>query len=235
VSIISKQNNIFKINQNIEVGIKYGPLQGIYHSRIENVSEDTLEIAIPSKHGHLLQLPQEISFTCRLALHSSLYVFKTKIIRVEVKQHVPTWVVEIPEDIEKIQRRSFIRIDIRLPVCLKIVDDEMPQTIQGQQYTPQELQSKTWDVSTKDLSGSGARLISKFQLPEKLLVSLELTLPEIGKFFTVAQVIRSELSNPEFGLYWTGVNFIALSEVERDKVVRYIFKKQIELRKRSLL
>jgi c-di-GMP-binding flagellar brake protein YcgR len=228
--------SIFKVNQNIEIEIKHGLYTGKYNSRIEEVNKDSFEIAIPSKQGHLLPLSEQTWFIGKLVDSSCLYVFKAKIQHVELKQSIPMWVVEKPKEIEKTQRRSYIRIEARLPVKMKIVpEDEIALNVDGKRYVPEDLKGKTWDLLTKDVSGSGAKVISKFCVPEDTKIAVIISLPEVGDFTTLARVVRTELANPELGIYWIGVHFIDLSEKERDKIVRFVFKQQIEMRKRNLL
>lgn len=229
-------NKIFKVNGNMEIEITNGLYQGTYSSRIEEVMDNELEIAIPSKQGHLLPLPKGTWFLGKIMQCGSMYLFKSKINHVALQQNVPTWTIEKPEEIEKIQRRSYVRMDARLPVSVKIhVEGENILLIEGKNYSAKELENKVWELNTKDISGSGAKIIAKMKIPEETNVSLTFQLPEIGAFYALARVIRSELINPELGLYWIGVHFIGLTERERDKIVRFIFKKQVELRKRSLL
>jgi c-di-GMP-binding flagellar brake protein YcgR len=228
--------HLFKINSRMEIEIEHGPYIGTYSSRIEEVKEDELEIAIPSKQGHLLPLPVGTCFIGKVVRSNSMYIFKANIKHVALKQHVPTWTIRKPEVIEKIQRRDFVRMDVRLPASLKIqIENENILSIEGKNYSAKELENIEYDVNTKDLSGSGAKIITKFNIPEETKVLLTIQIPERGPFHTLAKVIRSDLINPELGIYWVVVHFIGLSERERDKIVHFIFKKQVELRKRSLL
>lgn len=228
--------SIFKINGNMEVEIQHGPYKGTYSTRIEDVSDEAVEIAIPSKQGHLIPLPVGTWFMGKMAQSSSMYIFKAQIKHVALQQNVPTWTIGKPEEIEKIQRRGHVRMDVRLPVTLKIhIENENILSTGGNDSFAKELEAKEYNASTKDLSGSGAKIITKFHIPEGTIIFLNIQIPDSGPFFTAAKVKRSDLVNRELGLYWVGVHFIGLSEWERDKVVRFIFKRQVELRKRSLL
>jgi len=227
---------VFKVNSNIEIEIKHGVYQGTYHSRIEEIKDDVLEIAIPSKQGRLLPLPAGTWFIGRIMQGGSMFIFKSVIQHVSLQQNVPMWAIRRPQNVEKIQRREFVRIDVRLPVFVKIhVENENFLVIEGKKYFAKELENKEWEASTKDISGSGAKIITKFNIPEETVVSLNFQLPDIGTFITQAKIRRSELVNPDLGIYWIGVRFIGLTERDRDKIVRFIFRKQAELRKRNLL
>jgi c-di-GMP-binding flagellar brake protein YcgR len=227
---------IFKVNQHIEVVIQHGPYTGHYNSRVEDVTKDTIEIAIPSKRGHLLPLSEQTWFIGKIVDTTCLYTFKARIFQVALKKSVPTWIIEMPQEVEKTQRRLYIRRDSSLPVFLKIVPSgEHEVSIAGRKYSPEELETKIWEMATKDISGSGAKLISKWHIPEGTNVDITIVLPEVGDFDALGKVVRSELVNPEIGLYWVGMHYTDLSERERDKIIRFVFKKQIELRKRNLL
>lgn len=228
--------SIFKVNRNIEIEIKHGLYAGRYNSRIEEVSDDTIEIAIPSKQGHLLPLPEQTWFLGKLVDSTCLYLFKAKIIRVAIKQNVPTWIVEKPKELEKTQRRCYIRVDARIPVEMKVLLDEDGELkIGDKKYTSKDLAAKSWTVNTKDISGSGAKIISKLFVPEGTNIAIALSLPDVGSFCTTGKVVRSEVADPELGIYWLCVHFTDLTERERDKVIRFVFKQQLEMRKRNLL
>lgn len=227
---------IFQVNGNFEVEIRDGEYKGTYSSRIEEDNGGVLGIAIPSKQGHLLPLPVGTWFIGKIAQKSNLYIFKTHITNVSLKQNVPTWTIAKPAEIEKVQRREFVRIDVRLPVFIKIlVEGEKNLSIGGKNYSAKELESKEWEATVKDISGSGARIITKLKISAGTNMFLTLPLPDGSVFRTLAQVKRSELVNPDLGIYWIGVHFLGITERERDQIIRFIFKKQVELRKRSLL
>lgn len=229
-------NTIFKVNSKIEIEVKHGQYQGIYCSRIEEIMDAGLEIAIPSKQGHLLPLPMGTRFWGKIAQNTSLYIFKTKITHVALMQKVPIWIIERPEIMEKVQRRSHVRMEVRLPASVQIhVENEKILSIEGKNYSAKELETKEWEAYIKDISGSGVKLITKLSIPEETNIALTFHLPEVGPFYTQAKVKRSHLINAELGIYWVGIQFVGLTERERDKIVRFIFKKQVEMRKRSLL
>jgi|GEM_PF-574330 len=227
---------IFKVNQHLKVVIQHGLYMGQYNSRVEDVTEETIEIAIPSKQGNLLPLSEQTWFIGKVVDSTCLYTFKAKILMIMIKKNVPTWIIEMPKEVDKTQRRCYIRMESSLPVFLKIISNGDPKiTVGGMRYTPEELETKSWEMTTKDISGNGAKLISKWSIMEGTDVAVSIPLPEIGNFDSMGKIVRSELISPEIGLYWLGVHFTGLLERERDKIIRYVFKKQIELRKRNLL
>jgi len=56
-------------------------------------------------------------------------------------------------------------------------------------------------------------------------VAGEFSLKEVA-----TRVVRKSLANPERKLWGYGMEFLKIDEKEREKVVRYVFKRQRELR-----
>lgn len=134
-------------------------------------------------------------------------------------QPVPIWVAEIPYDLRKIQQRSFVRISAGVPLQYHILPD-----VEGRAPVT---------TTTKDISGGGLQLLAKFQLPNGTKLRSQLDLADLGFINVVCEVVRAE-KIPESRSYTVAVKFIEITERDREKIVKYIFKKQTERRQKGL-
>jgi len=89
--------------------------------------------------------------------------------------------------------------------------------------------------ATLDVSGGGACLSSSHSVPVGQHLDLSLLLPTRPEIrLELLGVVRSVEPDEESGEYRLGVEFMALSEIDRDRLVRYIFQKQRECLRHGL-
>lgn len=125
--------------------------------------------------------------------------------------------VSLPEQIERIQRRHFVRVDAELPVTL------MLQLPDGAEVLLQ--------TRTTDLSGGGMLITAERELPLYLDAELILSLPpeqpgpQAELLRLKAQICRLLRKDERFQI---GLSFMNISEPQRDRLIRYIFRYQRE-------
>jgi c-di-GMP-binding flagellar brake protein YcgR len=136
-------------------------------------------------------------------------------------QPIPLWTIGPIVDFRKIQRRAFYRIESHLPAVLSAGDES---------DNVQNVQPSVFKLSTKDLSAGGARVISKESFALGSDVFLEIELPGKDPVRSLGKVVRLETAAPESGIYWVSIQFTSIEELDRKKIVRFVFQKQLEHR-----
>lgn len=133
---------------------------------------------------------------------------------------LPVWIISLPFDVKRIQQRAFVRIDTKLKIQIQAVADSG--------------ETNSHNVFTKDISGGGMQIVSKvpYAIGHKIFIAFEL--PELGSICTVAEVVRSVKQESEFDVFYIGLKFIDIPERERNKIIKYIFHKQLENRRKGL-
>jgi hypothetical protein len=106
--------------------------------------------------------------------------------------------------VERIQRREFVRVDASLPVIVTGVDSDVGG-----------------ETTTLDLSGRGLRVLDPWQLELGLEVRLEIKFPD-GPVHALGQVVR------EAGEGERGISFRDLPRQEEDRVIRYIRERELQ-------
>lgn len=135
-------------------------------------------------------------------------------------QPIPVWVVTPPKDIKKVQLRAFVRLDIGLSVSLKILEGE-------------DIVDLGMAI-TRNISGGGLCLITKQALKAGTKVFLVIELDKTSLISVAGEVVRSEKQNDDTPFYVVGVKYEDIIERDRSQIIKFIFQKQIEIKRKGL-
>jgi c-di-GMP-binding flagellar brake protein YcgR len=212
-----ERDRIFKVNRRLSVGIKKKDEDGqermvYYPSRIEAVHQNAIWIATPQERGVLVPVGVGEELEVYLVGDNEVFYFPCRVKERTRKGNIAYLVIPIPSEVIRKQRREYVRFNVVLPVLLK----------KGE---------KTIQATIKNLSGGGMLVYlddkkTPLEVHEELFFSLSMNGGEVvGK----AEVVRKD----EPHLY--GFRFTTISDKDREEIVKYIFKQQVELRKKGLL
>lgn len=214
-----------KVNQNAQMKIIEGIYQGVYLTRIEDIAEDIIKIAVPIVQGQLVPINVGTKVEVLVLDYGKAYGFISEVVD---RQAVPLPMLKIrfPQKVKKVQRRNFVRVESFLPV----------------QYSDQNKIKQKKEVSIKtgktaDVSGGGLCLstIEPVEHGQQLWLSLQLpnkcTIEAIGKVVRVSDRIVQGTEKR----YYSAIQFVEIDERDRDKIISYIFQLQRELRKKGLV
>jgi len=178
-------------------------------------------IAMPMEKGYPVFHGRGSTFYGKVFDESGVYSFKSTFIDKKMS-HLPIWIVTMPFEIKKIQQRSFVRLDVALPVAIEYsLYDDQDEVV-------------SLKLITKDLSGGGLQVIcnQKIKLGKKIKLTLEFL--DYGRFQVDGEVVRILQPQAERQLFWIGIKFSGTHESIRDKISRFIFRKQLEQRQKGL-
>ncbi|MBS4199522.1 flagellar brake domain-containing protein [Bacillus sp. FJAT-49732] len=152
---------------------------------------------------------------------SGAYLFKTKIID-RVKNHIPMLVLSFPdeENLLKIQRREFVRIDVAIDVSLHLLESE-----------------ETFPTITDDFSAGGCAVIlpQNVNIHRGALGKICIVLPmQSGEYVYLnldCRIIRSFDKNKR---QLVSIQFLNVNNKEQQQLMRFCFEKQLEFRKRGI-
>jgi hypothetical protein len=114
--------------------------------------------------------------------------------------------ITLSGDVERIQRREYVRIAAHLDVTVKGIDEPIGGA-----------------TSTLDVSGSGLRITDKWRLPLGLDVRVELKLPEGPPLSALGRVVRAGAEEDQKGIRLDGV-----SRGDEDRLMRYIRDREVQ-------
>lgn len=201
-----------KINSRVEV--VYDNV--VYKSLIQDVKKDEIIISIPVVDGIYLTINTRDEIEqYYYDKYNNIYKYKCKIIGRLVENNMSFYRLSIPYNIEKIQRRDYVRVDILNEISY--------------------ISAKALDTSDVkkglilDLSGGGAKIKIKDRLEKNEVILISISL-EGFNLSIKGKIIRADLTEDKD--YICGVSFFGLEDSIKEKIIRLVFtimRKQREL------
>jgi len=211
-----------KENQPVELEIP-GDDDNYYRSRVEAVFEDKLVVAAPLVKGELVPLMHGAAIKVTYTDNVAIYVFTCEIIAVD-RGTLATVTLGSPFEVKRIQRRNFVRLDVKLQVTLYKLNPNLAPS------------DATFSATTVDISGGGMMFVTGYRPEIGELLEATLHLNEKEKIKAFGRVIRVTENRPDAReKFSVGFEFTVIGESARDLIIRFIFNQQRELRKRGLL
>jgi len=207
--------------------------QQVLYSSVQDINDSGVLIALPTddrgipvliRNGEMIEVSL-ISGLGRIG-------FLAEVDR-PVKDPLPMLRLNPPTNIFKVELRKYYRVPVHLPFeAFKAMEIS---TASGEVKWVKDLSIPPEEAKVRgtvlDISGGGVYTVTKTELEkgEVLLVNIsvegEFNLKEVA-----TKVVRKSMANPERKLWGYGMEFQNIDEKEREKVVRYVFKRQRELR-----
>ena len=201
-----------KLNQLVEIEYALDPENTEYlPSRVEEKTEKYLYLAVPIRKNELV--PFRIGTKVRVVFSTkdNTYAFNT-IITGRQREPIPVLQVTKPEELIKIQRRSYFRLPVNLEVIFTVHHDIVEQK-----------------GMTLDISGGGVLILTKANLAAGQILNLILNLPNREPIYCKATVVRILQKARTAGEdNKVAINFLDINEAKRDKIFNFIFDKQRE-------
>lgn len=196
-----------------------------YSTRVEDLRADGIVLAMPMRKSIPVFLREGESFEGKMIKDGAVYAFQSRLIT-RVMHPLPVWLVSEPEQVKKIQLRSFVRLDVNLPLTFWQVDENRKPLAATKQA-----------AVTRNLSGGGLLLASlvKLNMGERIFLRLfEDTDMALDINARVVRVIPELGENGSPSYYMTGLQYLDMEERERRRIIQFINTKQIERRQRGV-
>lgn len=205
-----------KVNNKIELKILGKNFDETYQTKIADIDELRIKVLVPSYKGEIVAFRRGIKIDALVVDDNTAYKFRSIIVNRE-KKNVPLLTLQMPESIQKIQRRKYFRLRTSL---------------EAKYLSSNKSLEKLKEARVQDISGGGVKLALGEKVPVRTLVGLRLDIPEIKDVPIIGKVVRSYDNNHHHSI---GVKFLDLKEPIQDKIIKWIFKEQRKLRKKGLL
>jgi c-di-GMP-binding flagellar brake protein YcgR len=208
---------ILRVTQKLDI-IEEDPetlKKDIYFSRVEDVGAESVLITTPFRRG--FYLPPRIGrlIAVRVVADKIPYMFKANLLRYRAEQ-IPLWEISKPVSFYKIQLRENVRLDISLGVSLEVLAANE--------------ETKAIRTLTRDISAGGVQVVLANPLPVGTVVKVTVMLGADFVLETQGTVIRLMPPMPPVDKYFAGIQFVELDPPTKQKIIRFIFAKQAELR-----
>ena len=222
-----------KLNQKVTMIINDPPYNGEYQSRIEDLEEGIITMALPTDGGVLIPIRVGTNVTLVLMDEMAAYEFDSVIIEREMKP-IPILRISVPNQVKRIQRREYVRLDITLPTVIDISDNRSETAVS-------EIRTETLEIS-----GGGCRLgmsAHEFALLEEYIGRQDK--PQFRLVFDVNNERGEKVSVHCLGKVhrtgefdrkkWIAVEYKRIDEKTREEIIRFVYRKQVEHRSMGLL
>ena len=198
------------------------PEAAAYSTRVEDVDATRIAVQPPIVQGQPVPLPRgtrvELEVNRAEQPGQGLYRAVTVVLGKDPGE-LGFVHLQKPESWQRVQAREFFRVPAILAVQIRAADEESAPWMIGQ---------------TRDISGGGCLLLlgQPFRVGETVELSLSLPDRRINAKGTVKRVKKPE-EGPD-SLWSLAIAFTEIAERDRDAIIRFALKRQIELRKKGL-
>ncbi len=208
------------INEPLQVQIAEDTNPATYSSRINDISEGRLVIAWPTNGGIRLLVHRDQMLDFAFVRDGTAYSF-TGLVDETHSEPLPQITVILSSAVMRVQRRQNFRIKCLIPV--EIVGS-IKENVRDETTTPLDIRTTTYD-----LSASGIAIRYPKRIPEGTLLEIKLGLPDNGPAIKApCRVIYSENLTENVTQYRTGIHYLAITECERARIVRYVYRTQLK-------
>ncbi|MCR4739646.1 MAG: flagellar brake protein [Lachnospiraceae bacterium] len=199
------------------------------------ISEDQLKVGMPMEHGKLILLPVDGEYNICFYTTTGLYQCLARVIDRYKSDNVFVLVMELTTDLSKYQRREYYRLNCVMDMKSREIKDS------GSQDQVEKVEFLDTDITFNngimvDISGGGARFISKVRYPVDTEIMFVFSLFVNGKlneYKLKGKVLFSEELQNNPGAFEHRIQFINILTDQREAIIRYIFEEERKIRRRE--
>jgi len=208
------------INEILQVRIMDDPDSPTGYSRINDITEGKLVIAWPTHRGKRMLLHRDQMLAFFIMRGEVPHEFSGLVDELDHSARLPQIKVILGNSIIRVQRRQNFRIKTIIPleIAAQIRDPK------DGSYFSIAIQTTTWDLSAGGLS---IRYAKRF--PEETPAEVKVALPDGGPVIKLpCRVVYSDALAENASIYRTGMCYLAITEKERARIVRYVYRTQLK-------
>jgi len=207
-----------------------------YKSQVFDVeSEDRIKIAMPMEQGRVILLPVDEEFNLCFYTPSGLYQCLGRVADRYKTDKIFVLVMELTTDIRKYQRREYYRLNCVLDMKSTMINQkDVSQFSEKVHFIDTDL---IFDNGTMvDISGGGARFISKVRYPKdsNILFTFSLFVNDaLTTYKLLGKILVSQEIQGREGEYEHRIMFVNIMNDDRESIIKYIFEEERKIRRRE--
>ncbi|MBO4265855.1 MAG: flagellar brake protein [Lachnospiraceae bacterium] len=206
-----------------------------YRSELYDIeSEDVIKIAMPMEQSKIVLLPVDAEYSLCFYTANGLYQCLARVIERYKSNNLFVLSMELETDLQKYQRREYYRLNTVLEMKSKAIDTDSKKTFEQVQFIDTDL---TFDNGTMvDISGGGARFISKVQYPKGSLIRFVFSLfvnGSVTEYKLVGKVLKSDPMENREDSFENRIQFVNMVNDDRESIIKYIFEEERRQRHRE--
>lgn len=197
-----------------------------YYSQVVDIlSDDSVEIFMPTEKAKLVLLPMDKSFDVTFYSDSALYLCRAKITDRYKSDNMYMVLLELTSSLHKKQRRDYYRFSCLIEMKSRQLEAEEIKLIEKKEEIPDSRQPFQ-DSTIVDISGGGLRFVAKFAYKEQctILCKYQLVINRDYKEFNViGKVLSVRKVENQPGLFEHRIQFVNMDAAQREEIIKYIF------------
>ena len=216
---------------------EYGEItRKTYKSELYDIeSEDIIKIAMPMEQSKIVLLPVDAEYSLCFYTPNGLYQCLARVVERYKSNNLFVLSMELETDLQKYQRREYYRLNKVMEMKSKAIDPNAKAAgIEQVQFLDTDL---TFDNGTMvDISGGGARFISKVRYAENSLIRFVFSLfvnGEVTEYKLVGKVLKSEPMENREDSFENRIQFVNMINDDRESIIKYIFEEERKQRHRE--
>ena len=207
-----------------------------YKSQVFDIeSEDRIKVAMPFEQGKMVLLPVDEEFNLCFYTPNGLYQCLGRVSDRYKSDKIYVLVMDLTTDIRKYQRREYYRLNCVLDMKSTMINQaDVASFSEKVHFIDTDL---TFDNGTMvDISGGGARFISKVKYPKdsNILFTFNLFVNDMNTAYKLLGkvLVSQEIANRE-GEYEHRIMFVNIMNDDRENIIKYIFEEERRIRRRE--
>ncbi len=216
-----------EVGQTVYVDQPRQPVRG--RARVLDLQDGLMYLDRPVGEAHRIEFSMHEGEQVRVSYVPAervLYYFDASVVGVRALGILPSFQVRAPrkEQIVRVQRRSFARVELPLSLVVMVVpksDDERP-TVEGTGYTIDVSGGGMSFILNQDIAlASGDGIVARLTLPDSARKMVEVEV--------AAVIIRSAVPDRDRRLVYSA-RFTDIAPAVQQRFVQLVFRRQIEIR-----
>lgn len=210
-----------KVNQRVEMSVV--DTQEKYFSRVEDVKDEGIIVAAPVKQGQVVPIAAGTALNVTILGENDMYNFQTQVLARGQLGPVPVVTLMKPDNMKKVQRRNFFRVEASLPCSFRILPEVTAMSM-----------DPFIDARLMDISGGGAMVVTEHPVVREMILELSISLPQNQIVPAVTKVVFVKEGKGGDKKRELATVFLVIEEPDREKIIKFVFKRQQELRRKEL-
>lgn len=200
---------------------------------LDIIDAENIIIATPIHEARMILIPTGAAVKIMFShdIHG-LLSFMGTVTAKSKKENIHGLVIQKTSDFMKIQRRRHFRLECFVEAQYCICTNEENKS----QNHGNSAKRDCKNAFTRNISGSGACIISNEHVQKGSLIELTLYLDANNIVKTVSKILRVEkIESAKDKKYELGLLFVKISKPDEDRLIKYIFDQQRQLLKKDVL
>lgn len=201
-----------------------------YLSYIKDMNTNLLLIDVPSLAGKNYVISANEIIKVIITTENAVYSFNTIVKKNQLSPIVGLWILE-PKSIERVQRRKYLRIKVNIDLEMKMIDKD--GDILHVSNTMSDISGGGISIYTnEDLKQyvNKGKFIVRFSLPEEE----EEIVTEVDLVFAKDLQDNKNKQTTHYN-YFFAFKFLDIDEKTIDRICKFCFQYQIELKRKGLI